>query len=199
MKKKLKNTATISTGHVFRSKIKQDNKGNINLLKSEVLSGRQYVSVKPEDLQKVLIKNIKPENIINPNDVLFKAKGLTNEALFIESVPENTTISSLYFIIRVTDKNILPEFLTWYLNQKIVGHYLKKYAGFTAGATISSVSKNTLEDLTIVIPPLEDQEKIVKFQKLSIKEKQLMDEIYQKKLAIREAVLKQRLNIEGAI
>lgn len=199
MKKKLKDIANVSTGYIFRSKIESDLNGNVSLLKSETLLGGDYVSITPNNLQSVLVDNVKPENIIKSGDVLFKAKGLTNESLFIEEVPDNTIVSSLYFIIRVFDKNVIPEFLTWYLNQKIIGIYLKKYAGFTPGATISSVSKNILEDLTMVIPSVEDQEKIVKFQKLSIKEKRLMNEVYQKKIALREAVLKQRLNIKGAI
>lgn len=199
MKKKLKDIANITTGYIFRSEVEPNLNGNVNLLKSKTLSGDEYACITSGDLQRVSVDKIKPESIIKSGDVLFKAKGLTNEALFIEEVPDNTLVSSLYFIIRVFDKAVIPEFLTWYLNQKIIGVYLKKYAGFTPGATISSVSKNILEDLTLAIPPLEDQEKIVKFQKLSIKEKKIMDEIYQKKLALREAILKQRLNIKGAI
>ena len=199
MNKKLKDIANISAGYIFRSEVESNINGNVNLLKSKALSGDEYVHITPEDLQRVSVDKVKLENIIKSGDVLFKAKGLTNEALFIEEVPNNTIVSSLYFIVRVSDKTIKPEFLTWYLNQKIIGVYLKKYAGFTPGATISSVSKNVLEDLKVVIPSMEDQEKIVKFQELSIKEKKLMDEIYQKKLVLREAVHKQRLNIKGAI
>lgn len=51
-----------------------------------------------------------------PGDILFKAKGLNNTAVLIGSIPSNTTVTASCHIIRVVDKNFLPEYVCSWLN-----------------------------------------------------------------------------------
>ena len=140
-----KSISNIITGHVFRSKIPYNTDGNLNLLNMDAISTAGIVRISEEDLKKIQLNNVKPEEIIMPGDILFKAKGLNNTAVLIDSIPLNTTVTASCHIIRVTDKNFLPEYVCSWLNSKAAKRHFSKGSGQATGITIANVSKATLE------------------------------------------------------
>ena len=154
MKTNLKTITNIITGHVFRNKIEYSPDGNINLLNMDSIATTGCVSLDNNDIKRVVISDMKDNEIIMPGDILFKAKGLNNTAVLIDTIPPNTTVTASCHIIRVTDKNFLPGYVCSWLNSAIAKNHFSKGAGQATGVTIANESKATLESLEIPLIPL---------------------------------------------
>lgn len=188
-----KNISTIITGHVFRSKIPYNTDGNINLLNMDAISTAGTVCISEEDIKKIQLDHIKPEEIIMPGDILFKAKGLNNTAVLIDAIPPNTTVTASCHIIRVADKNFLPEYVCLWLNSAVAKNHFSKGAGQATGVTIANVSKATLEALEIPLMPLKNQKLISNIEECSKQEKELLLKIAEKKEMLNRAIIEKEL------
>lgn len=188
-----KNISNIITGHVFRSKIPYNTGGNINLLNMDAISTAGIVRISEENIKKIQLNNIKPEEIIMPGDILFKAKGLNNTAVLIDSIPPNTTVTASCHIIRVVDKNFLPEYVCSWLNSAAAKNHFSKGAGQATGVTIANVSKATLETLEIPLLPLKNQKLISEIEECSKQEKELLLKIAEKKKMLNRAIIEKEL------
>ena len=193
MVKYFKNISTIITGHVFRSKIPYNTDGNINLLNMDAISIAGIVCISENDIKKIQLNDIKPEEIIMPGDILFKAKGLNNTAVLIDTIPPNTTVTASCHIIRVTDKNFLPEYVCIWLNSAAAKKHFSKGAGQATGVTIANVSKATLESLEIPLIPLKNQKLISEIEECSKQEKELRLKIAEKKDLLNRAIIEKEL------
>lgn len=193
MVKYFKTISNIITGHVFRSKIPYNTDGNINLLNMDAISTAGIVRISEENIKKIQLNNIKPEEIIMPGDILFKAKGLNNTAVLIDSIPLNTTVTASCHIIRVTNKNFLPEYVCSWLNSAAAKNHFSKGAGQATGVTIANVSKATLETLEIPLIPLKNQKLISKIEECSKQEKELLLKIAEKKEMLNRAIIEKEL------
>lgn len=188
-----KNISTIITGHVFRSKIPYKTDGNINLLNMDAISTAGIVRISEENIKKIQLNNIKPEEIIMPGDILFKAKGLNNTAVLIDSIPPNTTVTASCHIIRVTNKNFLPEYVCSWLNSAAAKNHFSKNAGQATGLTIANVSKATLESLEIPLIPLKNQKLISNIEECAKQEKELSIQIADNKNLLYRAIIEKEL------
>ena len=188
-----KNISNIITGHVFRNKIPYNTSGNINLLNMDAISTAGTVCISEEDIKKIQLDDIKPEEIIMPGDILFKAKGLNNTAVLIDSIPPNTTVTASCHIIRVVDKNFLPEYVCSWLNSAAAKNHFSKGAGQATGVTIANVSKATLKTLEIPLLPLKNQKLISEIEECSKQEKELLLKIAEKKEMLNRAIIEKEL------
>lgn len=193
MNQYFKNISIIRTGHVFRSKIPYDTNGNINLLNMDTISSTGIVRISEADIKKIQLDNIKPEEVIMPGDILFKAKGLNNTAVLIDSIPPNTTVTASCHIIRVADKNFLPEYICFWLNSAAAKKHFSKGTGRVTGVTIANVSKATLETLEIPLFPLKNQKLISEIEECSKQEKELLLKIAEKKEMLNRAIIEKEL------
>ena len=193
MVKYFKNISNIITGHVFRSKIPYNTDGNINLLNMDAISTAGIVHISENDIKKIQLNDIKPEEIIMPGDILFKAKGLNNTAVLIGTIPPQTTVTASCHIIRVTDKNFLPEYVCSWLNSAIAKNHFSKGAGKATGVTIANVSKATLESLEIPLMPLKNQKLISEIEECLKQEKELLLKIAEKKEMLNRAIIEKEL------
>lgn len=168
MKTTLKHITNIQTG-VFAKPIQ---KGDI-----------VYLQVKHFDengeLKETLYPDLNAESKINKHilkkgDILFSAKGSKNFAAWYENEEIPAVASTSFFVIRLQDKNVLPGYLTWFLNHPRTQTLLK---GQARGSSIASISKAVLSELEIPIPNIKKQELILKIFKLRNKEKNLKKQI----------------------
>ena len=189
-----KNISTIITGHVFRSKIPYKTDGNINLLNMDAISTAGIVRILEEDIKKIQLDDIKPEEIIMSGDILFKAKGLNNTAVLIDSIPSNTTVTASCHIIRVTNKNFLPEYVCSWLNSAAAKNHFSKGAGQATGVTIANVSKATLESLEIPLMSLKNQKLISNIEECAKREKELSIKIADNKNLLYRAIIEKELH-----
>ena len=193
MKTNLKTITNIITGHVFRNKIEYSTDGNINLLNMDSIATTGHVSLDTNDIKRVVISDMKDGEIIMPEDILFKAKGLNNTAVLIDSIPPNTTVTASCNIIRVTDKNFSPEYVCTWLNSATAKNHFSKGAGQATGVTIANVSKATLESLEIPLIPLKNQKLVSNIEECSKQEKELLLKIAEEKERLNRAIIEKEL------
>lgn len=126
--------------------------------------------------------DIPEKHLLKPGDVLFAAKGTRNFAAVYESYNRPAVASTSFFVIRIKDKNILPEYLAWFLNNHSIQTILKEQA---IGTSIASISKTVLEGLEINVPSPKTQNKILQITKLRNRErilKQKIDSLWEKQI-----------------
>ncbi len=164
----LKNIATIQTG-LFANDFKGD---EIAYLQTKHFNddGTLKQSLFPD-----LARNEIDENhLLKKGDVLFAAKGSRNFAIPFINIKYSCVASTSFFVIRIKSKNILPEYLAWFLNHPSTIKILKAQA---LGTSIPSISKPVLQELELSIPDLKTQKAIVHIANLRKKEKRIMQDI----------------------
>jgi len=122
----------------------------------------------------LLAEGISEKHLLKDGDVLFAAKGTKNFAAVFENHNKPAVASTSFFVIRLTDRKLLPHYLAWFLNNDATQSLLK---GQATGTSIPSISKQVLADLEIPVPALEIQEAIIQLSKLLSKEKELKQRI----------------------
>ncbi len=193
MEHALNSISYIITGHVFRSKIEYSPHGDVNLLNMDAISTTGLVHLCKDDCKKVVAKDMKNDEIIKPNDILFKAKGLTNNAVVVSSIPENATVTSSCHIIRINDNRYLPEYICTWLNSIAAKKYFSMNSGQITGTTIANVSKATLEALKVPLIPLKQQKLIAGIEECTKQIKELHLIIAEKRFILSQAIIKQEL------
>lgn len=168
MKTLLKNIATIQTG-VFA---KPAHNGDIVYLQARHFdeNGLLLGELHPD----LMADDISEKHILKIGDVLFAAKGTKNFAAVFEDYNPPSVASTSFFVIRILNEAVLPQYLAWYLNNPDTQQFLKNLA---RGTSIASISKAVLDDLEIFIPDLKTQELILKITQLRNTEKGLKQEI----------------------
>ncbi len=131
----------------------------------------QLHSVLHSDL---VAEGISEKHLLKDGDVLYAAKGTKNFAAVFENHNEPSVASTSFFVIRPTDKKLLPQYLAWFLNNHTTQTLLK---GQAIGTSIPSISKQVLENLEITVPNIEIQKAILQITKLRNKEKLLKQKI----------------------
>ena len=131
----------------------------------------QLHSVLHPDLE---AEGISEKHLLKDGDVLFAAKGTKNFAAVYENHNEPAVASTSFFVLRPTDKKVLPQYLAWFLNSNSTQKLLK---GQAIGTSIPSISKQVLENLEMTVPSLETQMAILQITKLRNMEKALKQQI----------------------
>ena len=168
MKTGIKDIGIIQTG-LFAKPI---SKGDIVYLQAKHFdeNGMLRISLHPD----LKADNITDKHLPKSGDVLFAAKGSKNFAAVFENHNEPAVASTSFFVLRLHQKNILPEYLVWFLNHPSTQKILK---GKAIGTSIASISKSVLEDLEIHIPSIETQKAVLKITTLRNTEKNLLRKI----------------------
>jgi len=168
LKTLIKDITNIQTG-LFA---KPSGNGNVVYLQSKHFDeyGQLHADLHPE----LLAEGISKKHFLKDRDVLFAAKGTKNFATVFENHNEPSVASTSFFVLRPTDKKVLPQYLAWFLNSNATQTLLK---GQAIGTSIPSISKQVLENLEIAVPNIETQKAILQITQLRNKEKALKQEI----------------------
>ena len=153
--------AEVSSGYTFRGQIENDPTGGIFVLQAKNLSVNQDVT-NVSDFIKVSDQNIRSPYFLEYNDVLLVSRGSGHgsfrSAVFVSN-QANVMPSSSVLVVRVKDVNVLPKYISLYLNSE-AGQ--KEILGIvTGGSYIQSVLVKNLSDLPISIPPIHIQKSII--------------------------------------
>jgi len=131
--------------------------------------------------------DVNTKHILKTGDVLFAAKGTKNFAAVFEDHNPPSVASTSFFVIRLQDNKVLPEYLVWLMNSPTILLFLKSTA---KGSSIVSISKAVLEKLEISIPNIQTQRIILKITSLRNQEKQIRQKIE----SLEEIIIKQKIN-----
>jgi restriction endonuclease S subunit len=131
-------------------------------------------------------EGIPEKHLLKDGDVLFAAKGAKNFATVFENHNVPSVASTSFFVIRPTDKKLLPQYLAWVLNSYSMQTFLK---GQAIGTSMPSISKQVLGNLEIMVPSIETQIAVLQITKLRNLEKSLKQKIE----ALREKLIQQQI------
>lgn len=163
----LKELVTIQPGYVA----KPSPVGNIGYLQSSHFREGEFQSDRP--IPYIDATQVSQRHLLQPGDVLFAAKGVSNFAGKVPEVDMPIVASSSLLVLRILpNAEVLPEYLMLWLNLMAQQNKLQHQ-----GTSIRSINKETLGELEIPVPDFTLQEKIVELNNLAIRERQLLKEI----------------------
>lgn len=182
MKKKLKDIADIRTGYQFRGKVSASEDANVSVI--QIKDVDEFLVVHTSDLVPVKVDNPEPY-LVSQGDVLFLSRGHRQYATLLTEPVHDTMATGYFFVIRPKAAVIRPSFLAWTINQP---DFQESMRPFVRGSHIPLVSKMDFQNITIQIPPLAVQDRIMTFQSLFERERQLSAAIQVKRQQLVQAV-----------
>ena len=136
---------------------------------------------------------LSPKNeryLLEKGDLLFAGKGTTYLCKVFDLDTPAIASTTLY-IIRLTSKDILPDYLCWYLNQPSVMALMKAQQ---VGTGTPLIHKQVVENIEIPVPGIDTQRQIVELAKLQTREKELYLAIADKRQLITNQLIMNKLN-----
>lgn len=167
---KLKDIADIRAGYSFRSRLEYSAEGPtvIQMKDVDLRDGIRW-----NEVEDVLLPGREPAIWVENEDILFIARGNNNYAVHVTGVTVPTVCTPHFFHIRLKKyQSIAAEFVTWQLNQAVCQHYFDQQA---EGQGLRNVRRAILEDTAIVIPELEEQNKILHLNNLIVEEERTFE------------------------
>lgn len=186
---KLKNLVDLMAGHPFRGSIENSENGDIAVVQMKDVNQERGLNI--DQLFKTDVSSRKTPDYLRCGDILFVGRGLRFYAVLVEIDLEKTVAAPLFFIIRVRGlQPVFPAYLAWYINQERAQKYFSKHM---AGTVLPQINRVTLEDLPVILPPLEVQQHIVSAHICRLKEKALLEQLIEKKKQFLDQLLDQTL------
>lgn len=166
---KLGAIAKVRPGFHFRGTAEPDPAGEYRLIQVRDLdrSGR----VDPDALTRVQPDRSASDYLLEQGDVLYLSRGVRQFATPIREALEKTIAPNHFFIVRLKTTDVLPDYLSWYLNSPEAQASLRT---LTQGTNVPYISKGELEELDVPVPRLEVQQRIVALADLVEEEKRLL-------------------------
>lgn len=175
MLKEIKQFATVISGYTFRGAIHPDQNGQIFVFQAKNIIANEPIDNKTT-LTPINLKQPKSESYLKNGDITIVSRGLglgSFRATMFKSNKENILASSSVHIIRITTPDILPEYISAYLNS-INGQ--TKISQKVSGSHFKTLLRKNLEELEIEIPPLEKQKTVVELQKNILEQEKLIEQ-----------------------
>jgi hypothetical protein len=169
----LRAAVEVRSGYPFRGSIAESLDGDVLAVQMkdvDVDSGVGWVNV----IRTSLGGRKQPE-WLKAGDVLFVSKGARFYAVCIDEPPSPAVCSPHFFHLQVAPHvPLLPAFLAWQINQPPFQRQLQQGA---EGSSQLSIRRPVLELLTLSLPPLEDQHRIVALAELARLERRALHQL----------------------
>jgi hypothetical protein len=169
----LEELAGLKGGYPFRGSVDVSAEGNALAV--------QMKDVDPEfgvDWSKVTRTTLlgrKQPDWLKSGDVLFVSKGARFYAVCIDEPPTPAVCSPHFFHLQVVRwAPILPTFLAWQINQPPFQRQLQQAA---EGSSQLSIRRPVLESLTLCVPSLADQQRIVALAEVARLERRTLQQL----------------------
>ena len=188
MIRKLGELTQIHAGQSIRDKIENTANGDYYIIQIKDVDSQ--FGIKKSSLYRTNIKGKGVPKLVNQGDLLFVPR------VFRESLPysvvvnldlPNLIVAPTFYIMAVNQDVIRTEYLNWFINSDAHGgKFFKKNA---MGSSILNIPKAVLLEMDVIVPPLSVQDNFIKLMLASKKEKEIMDQLCQKRVAfIDEAI-----------
>ena len=116
--------------------------------------------------------------LLRDGDILFVAKGFRFFAAIYKEEFGKAIASSIFFILRVDESKVIPEYLVSVLNlPKNLLHFQQS----ASGSSIPSIRKSELEDFAFNLIPIDEQKKVVALQELHFRDIQITETLIKEK------------------
>lgn len=184
MKQKMKEIADIQLGYQFRGKAEADPQGTHKVI--QIRDFDEALGLRTENLLSVRLKGDAERYTVKENDVLFLSRGHKNNAIAINAPLKSTVAASYFFILRIKQNKVLPDYLAWYINQAPAQEYLHSVA--RRGTHMPLVPLSVFSDLVVDIPDVETQRRVVEVDRLFERENDLTVQLQEKRSQLIKAV-----------
>lgn len=175
--KSLVSYSGIFSGYSFRGKITSSKGGDLRVIQLKDIEN-DYTQI-GNDCIFVNKSQVKDKYYLKDGDLLFTSKGANNYAIpFCANDNFPSVASSAFFVIRLDEKKANPNYVAWYINQKKVQQYLESQA---TGTYTTSINRETIENIPILLPSISEQEKIANIAALAAREQNLYHQLIEKK------------------
>lgn len=153
--KDLKDIAEIIAGYSFRTALQSKENASFFVIQAKnILSGGL---VDENNLDGIDFENYRSRATIKKNDIVVSSRG-SFRAGIVGSGNKNIIAASSVYILRLKNDDIRPEYLMIYLNSS---HGQKQLIESSTGVAVKSIKKNDLENIKVIAPTVEKQEKII--------------------------------------
>lgn len=125
------------------------------------------------------------KNLLLRGDILFASKG-ASYVCRVFNEDDKAVASTSFFVIRVKDETLSPEYLCWFLSLPATESHFRV---LQTGSTIPLIRKNVVEEIEIPVPDRHTQTLIVNISRLAQKEKSLQEAITRRKQLILQQLL----------
>ncbi len=158
----INNIARIRTGYTFR-KIESASESS-GLLGLQINDLRHTRVIEPAQLSAIEWKGKGKPPVLLPGEVVLAAKGNHNRAALFPENDSSVVPSNQFLVLSVRNPECLsPEYLCWALNYPATQQQM---AELQSGSSIPSISKKSLQGMSIPLPPLKTQQKILRLNRL---------------------------------
>lgn len=177
--------AELSAGYAFRSSLNDEPPGLVRVASMAQNLG-ESLNMEAE-LPQIDFSGDIARLQLEPGDLLFRARGVTTQAIFVESVQQPCIFAAPLVRIRVREPQKLDaRYLHWVLNAPQVQRDINAEA---RGSMIRMVSIQSLRGLQIPIPPINVQRDIAEVARLLREERALSEAVIEKHRTYAEQVL----------
>lgn len=180
MRKSVQDIVNIQFGPYYKGK----DKGDIKYLLSSHFDSNNMLSKFEKSYVDENEKTLK--TVLQDGDVLLTGKGTRLFAWTYERKMGKCVASSLFYVLRLHTSQVLPKYLTYYLNSDRSQFILNQIG---AGATILSIPKKELAKMTIEFPSLEEQSKIVEILQKIEEDIDLTTQLLDKKKQLKRGLI----------
>jgi hypothetical protein len=177
----LKKIAKIQSGFISRGKIDPRDDGTCLLLQAKDVDA-DHLSYRTDALVRFMPRVSGKDWFLKTGDILFMARGARNFSVLIDKLPDSVLATACFFVVRISNSEILPEYLCWYLNQSPVEEYLKRFSG--RGVHMPVVRRTVLESIDIPLPPIKTQKQVSEMTMLLQKEQYLYKKLAEKRKSL---------------
>ena len=164
---RLGDIASVQTGYSFRSAVEYDKAGSVRVIQMRDLGDDHTVQV---DRLGCVDMDASPSQQVFVGDVILRSRGDVATSAIVSTDPGRAVVAAPLLRIRVSDPRVAAEYLNWFINQPPAQAYLSKNA---EGSNVKMITKRTLEELEVELPPLERQREIVELWGLADRERKL--------------------------
>lgn len=176
---------SLHAGHTFRGSLQDEAPGVVSVM-AMALAESDTLTVEA-DLPQIAFNGDISKLQLEPGDILFRSRGMSNLSIYVESVYRPCIFATPLVRIRVLDPQKLePRYLHWVLNSPAIQRDIHAQA---RGSMIRMVSLQSLRDIAIPVPPIDVQRKIAEVAQLQRQERALSEALLEKTQHHAEQVL----------
>lgn len=175
----------LSAGYAFRAALADEPAGDVRVVAMAQSVGD--VLTASVELPQIAFSGITAKLELAAGDVLFRPRGVSTQAIYVESVKAPCIFAAPLVRIRVNDPQQLDSwYLHWVLNSPQIQRDINAQA---RGTMIRMVSLQSLRNLAIPVPPIQVQQKIAEVARLQREERTLSEALMEKTQNYAERVL----------
>jgi restriction endonuclease S subunit len=138
-----------------------------------------HLSYRTDALVRFMPKLSGKDRFLKSGDILFMTRGARNFSVLVGKLPDRVLAAACFFVVRIANSEILPDYLCWYLNQSPVEEYLNRFSG--RGVHMPVVRRAVLESIDIPLPPINTQKQVSEMTNLLQKEQDLYKNLAEKR------------------